>query len=48
LNENLVQLVGIFLELRLCLKHHVILVYLRIHSVDLTLAESVIQRVING
>jgi len=39
--------IGVKLKLRLRLKHHMILIHLRIHGVDLPLPESVIQRVVD-
>ena len=36
------------LEIRICLQNHVILVQLRVHGVDLTLAISVIERAVDG
>ena len=47
LDIQMVQLIRIQLELRLCLQNHVILIQLRIHRVDLTLAKCVIQRIVD-
>ena len=44
----MVQLVRVLLKLRFALEHNVILIHLRIHRVDLPLAEGVIQSVIDG
>ena len=44
----MVQLVGIQLKLRLTLENHMVLIHLRIHRVNLALAESVVQSVIDG
>ena len=43
----MIQLGGILLKLRLALQHNVVLVHLRVHRVDLPLAEGVIQSVID-
>ena len=43
-----VQLVRVRLELRLGLQHNVVLIHLRIHDVDLPLAEGIIQGVVDG
>ena len=44
----MVQLVRIVLKLRLALQNHVVLIHLRVHRVDLPLAEGVVQSVIDG
>ena len=44
----MVQHVRVQLKLRLTLQHNVVLIQLRIHRVDLALAEGVIQSVIDG
>ena len=44
----MVQLVGVQLKLRLALENNVVLIHLRVHRVDLPLAEGVIQSVIDG
>ena len=44
----MIQLVGIELKLRLTLEHDMVLIHLRIHRVNLPLAESIVQSVIDG
>jgi hypothetical protein len=43
----MVQLIRVKLKLRLGLQNHVILVQLRVHRIDLPLAECVVQRVVD-
>ncbi len=43
----MVQLIRIQLELGFALQYDVILIHLRIHSVDLPLTEGVVQSVVN-
>src|SRR6202035_1236656 len=47
LNIEFVQFVGIKLKLGLRFQNHVILIQLRVHGVDLALAEGVIQSVVD-
>ena len=44
----MIQFVWIQLKLRLALENNVVLIHLRVHRVDLSLAEGVVQRVIDG
>ncbi len=43
----MVQLVGVQLKLRLRLQNHVVLVQLRVHRIDLPLAERVVERIVD-
>jgi len=45
---HFVQLAWIFLELWLGFQDHVILVELRVHGVDLALAEGIVEGVVHG
>ena len=45
---RLFSLPGSCLELRLRFQNHVVLVELRVHRVDLALAEGVVERVVDG
>ena len=47
LDVELVQLVGIDLELRLRLKNHMVLVQLRVHRVDLPLTEGIVECIVD-
>ena len=47
MNIQFVQFVGVHLELRLALEDYVVLIQLRVHGVDLALAESVVESVVD-
>ena len=48
LNVEMIQLIGVELELRFRFKNHVILVELRVHRIDLALTKSIVEGVVDG
>ena len=44
----MVQFIGVQLKLRLTLEHDMVLIHLGIHRINLPLAESIVQSVIDG